>query len=133
MGDNKTFDIFEGLVLKEEDKKIVKRVNGISDIIFHIIKKRMDLNLTQRDLAVKTGIKQPMIARIETLKTIPRLDTLMIIASELGLELKTVDKEDDMKTINIDLNINITISNEIQSYIIDDRYTQLNLGGYYAI
>lgn len=133
MSDNKTFDIFEGLVLKEEDKKIVKRVNGISDIIFHIIKKRMDLNLTQRDLAVRTGIKQPMIARIETLKTIPRLDTLMIIASELGLELKTVDKVDDMKTINIDLNINITISNEIQSYIIDDRYTQLNLGGYYAI
>ena len=93
MSNNKKFDIFEGIVLKEEDKKIVKRVDNISDIIFHIIKKRMDLNLTQRDLAVKTGIKQPMIARIETLKTIPRLDTLMIIANELGLELKTVDKK----------------------------------------
>lgn len=134
MNDNKTFDIFEGLELKEKDKELVKRVEGISDIIFCIIKRRIDLGLSQRDLAVKTGIKQPMIARIETLKTIPRLDTLILIVNELGLELKTVDKKDDMKTIDINLNINITVSDQFQPYIITNQFdNMIDQGGYYAI
>lgn len=44
--------------------------------------------MSQRDLAKKTGIKQPMIARIENFDTIPRLDTLVKISRALELKIE---------------------------------------------
>ena len=43
--------------------------------------------MSQRDLAIKTGIKQPMIARIENGDSVPRIDTLIRIANELNLKI----------------------------------------------
>ncbi len=46
-----------------------------------------DFGLTQQELADLTGIKQPELARLETGKQLPRLDTLAIIADRAGYEL----------------------------------------------
>ena len=43
--------------------------------------------MSQRELAKKTCIKQPMIARIEKLESIPRLDTLIKILDALDLNI----------------------------------------------
>ena len=58
-----------------------------ADIISAIIHQRNELGLSQRDLAAICDIPQSSVARIESLKTMPRLDTLLKILSKLGLTL----------------------------------------------
>ena len=86
------FNLFEGTVVEKENKAFVSSITMISNIIFEIIKKRHELNITQRDLAVMTGIKQPMIARIERLSVMPRLDTLVTLLSALDINLTCDNK-----------------------------------------
>nr|WP_276537500.1 helix-turn-helix transcriptional regulator [Bacillus infantis] len=45
-------------------------------------------NITQKELADMSGIKQPAISRMMTMDAIPRLDTLMKILFALEIELK---------------------------------------------
>ena len=59
----------------------------VNEIIVQLISRRLDLKLSQRDLSEKTGIKQPMIARIEKFESVPRLDTIVRIATSLGLTI----------------------------------------------
>lgn len=62
----------------------------------HIIKKitslRTEKGLTQHDLAKITGIKQPVIARMEKGTTNPRLDTVIKIVDALEHELTLIEK-----------------------------------------
>lgn len=84
---NNNFDLFEDLNLTEDERKVFDSRRETSTIIAKIIKRRMDLKMSQRDLAIKTGIKQPMIARIENGDSVPRIDTLIRIANELNLKI----------------------------------------------
>jgi len=59
--------------------QMAKLVNGL-------LKRRIELNLTQRELAKKAGITQAQIARLETSYSVPSLETVMKVA--LALELK---------------------------------------------
>lgn len=62
-----------------------------------IVKKITDLRtkkgLSQHDLAKITGIKQPIISRMEKGITNPRLDTVIKIVDALEHELTLVKKE----------------------------------------
>ncbi len=64
-----------------------------------LIKIRRQLNLTQRELAEKAGIKQPQLARIESGKQSPRLETIAAIAESVGysveIRLVPMDREND--------------------------------------
>lgn len=57
-----------------------------------IIAIRRKLALSQRELAEKAGIKQPQLARIESGKQSPRLETIAAIAASVGyaVEIKLV-------------------------------------------
>ena len=88
-----SFNLFEGLKLTDKEKAMTERTNMISNIIFEIVKQRNEKNLSQRDIEKITGIKQPMIARIETLKSIPRLDTLVSLCQAVGIKLSIVHTE----------------------------------------
>ena len=85
--ENKNFDLFENIDLTNEDKELFKYSNMVNEIIVQLISRRLDLKLSQRDLSEKTGIKQPMIARIEKFESVPRLDTVVRIATSLGLTI----------------------------------------------
>ena len=85
--ENKKFDLFENIDLTNEDKELFKYSNMVNEIIVQLISRRLDLKLSQRDLSEKTGIKQPMIARIEKFESVPRLDTIVRIATALGLKM----------------------------------------------
>ena len=52
-----------------------------------IIAARMELNLTQKDLAKKTGIRQSNISRIENGNSSPTIATLQQLASGMGKTL----------------------------------------------
>lgn len=54
----------------------------------HIIALRKASGLNQRDFAHRVGIKQPQLARIESGKQIPKLETLMKLAAGAGYTLE---------------------------------------------
>lgn len=70
-------------VSQEEREQITFQV----ELIGKIIEAREAKGLSQRDLAELSGIKQPAIARMESMKTIPKIDTLFKILSPLGYTL----------------------------------------------
>lgn len=59
----------------------------VSRIIVELIEKRVELGYSQRDLAAICGIKQSAIARMESIKTIPRLDTVIRVAGAMGITI----------------------------------------------
>ena len=61
-----------------------------SEIIDRLIERRQLLNLTQKQLADAAGLAQSGVARLESKKTVPQLDTLMKIAIALGCDLQLV-------------------------------------------
>jgi predicted transcriptional regulator len=60
-------------------------------IIGAIIEAREKAELTQQQLAEKSGVKQPMISRIEKMKNDPQLSTIMQLLYPLGKTLEIVD------------------------------------------
>ena len=65
----------------------MEEIEELSSIITAIIKQRNDLGISQRELAALCGIPQSSVARIESYKTIPKLNTLLKITQSLGLRL----------------------------------------------
>ena len=53
-----------------------------------VIAARLACNMTQKELAEKTGIQQSNISRIENGSASPTIDTLARIAAGLGKQLK---------------------------------------------
>lgn len=53
-----------------------------------VIAARLESNMTQAELAEKTGIRQSNISRIESGTSSPTVDTLARIAAGLGKKLK---------------------------------------------
>lgn len=56
-------------------------------IVSAMIRQRHSLNLSQRDLAEMCGLPQSSVARIESGKSSPNLNTLLKIFDKLGLTL----------------------------------------------
>lgn len=76
----------ESRVTPEERERIIFEV----ELIGKMIKAREEKGLSQRDLAKLCGVKQPAIARIESMKSIPQLDTLLKVLIPLGYTLQIV-------------------------------------------
>jgi len=53
-----------------------------------LIKLRLELNLTQEELAKRAGVPQSVIARLESGRHLPSLRSLEKIARKLGLQVK---------------------------------------------
>jgi DNA-binding XRE family transcriptional regulator len=59
-------------------------------LIGKLIEAREEKGLSQRDLAEISGVKQPAIARLESMRSTPQIDTLFKILSPLGYTLSIV-------------------------------------------
>ena len=68
-------------------KKNIEKPEELAVTVGAIIEKRTGPGISQRDLADMCGIPQSFVARIETFKTIPKIDTLLKIMQPLGLKL----------------------------------------------
>ena len=64
-------------------KILIEKVNSIEE--------RVKKGLTQQQLADKCGMKQSAIARMESIESIPRLDTIIRVATalEMTMDLQT--------------------------------------------
>lgn len=68
-------------------KRDIEEIEAIASIIGAVINQRKLLGISQRELASLCGIPQSSVARIESYKTTPNLDTLLKIMHPLGLHL----------------------------------------------
>lgn len=64
------------------------------DIIKATIEARKSNKLTQRELSKKSGIKQPVIARIEKCVNSPQTSTLIKLLYPMGYTLRVVPLEE---------------------------------------
>ena len=70
-----------------DGKRDIEELENLASIVSAMIEKRNELGLSQRELASLCGIPQSSVARIESFKTIPNLDTVLKIMQPLGLKL----------------------------------------------
>ena len=63
------------------------------ELIGKVIEARKEKGLSQRDLAELSGVKQPAIARLESMQATPKIDTLLKILQPLGYTLTVVPIE----------------------------------------
>ena len=68
-------------------KSDIGEASELAALVTQIIQQRNALGLTQRELAARSGLPQSSIARIETMKTIPNIETIIKILKPLGLQL----------------------------------------------
>ncbi len=81
--------MFENIKSKSEESKLsIEASEKAIAIINKIVKARESLGLTQRELAKKCGIQQPALARIETFKVVPQINTLIKIAQAVGVNIE---------------------------------------------
>ncbi len=59
-------------------------------IIDQLIEQRHNKGMTQKDLAKAASLTQSVIARLESKKATPQLDTLLKVAAALGCNLEVV-------------------------------------------
>ena len=73
--------------LSEEEIKVLE---AKAKLLGEIIDARKDLKLTQKNLEALSGVKQPMIAKIENGNVNPSLDTLLRLLVSMGKTIKVV-------------------------------------------
>lgn len=84
--------------LKDEtkvDKAQLAQIEFEVQLIGKLIEAREKKGLSQRELSKLSGVKQPAIARLESLKSTPQIDTLFKILSPLGYKLDIVPISED--------------------------------------
>lgn len=82
----KSWDDFETIIKSMNTEEDFNRIKIGSDFSAKLIKARLNMNLTQSELACRAGLKQSAIARIENQGSLPRLDTVYKIADALNSE-----------------------------------------------
>ena len=71
-----------------------EKSNLRAPIIEEFITARKERGISQKQLEQLSGVKQQLIARVETGETNPQLETLLKILAPLGLTLAVVPTED---------------------------------------
>ena len=74
--------------ISEEERRNMEEIEEVADIVSSIIRRRQELGISQRMLAERCGLPQSSVARIETLKTTPKLDTLVKLMQAINLKLQ---------------------------------------------
>ena len=80
-------------VIEQEDPELRAEIEFEKNLIVKMVEIRESQNVSQRDLAEVSGLKQPAIARIEQMKNSPRVDTLIRLLVPLGYTLAIVPLE----------------------------------------
>ena len=64
-------------------------------LIGKMIEAREKKGISQRKLAELSGVKQPAIARLESMKATPQIDTILKLLVPLGYTLKIVPLQEE--------------------------------------
>jgi len=83
-------DVEKELFTAEEIRESKLRVA----IIGELIKARNEKNISQRELEQLSGVRQPVISRMEAGETSPQLDTILRVLAPLGKTLYVGDLQE---------------------------------------
>lgn len=94
-----TFTTFNDLINDDTilDNAQRAQIDFEVELIGKLIEAREKKGLSQRDLAEISGLKQPAIARLESLRSTPQIDTLFKVLSPLGYKLDIVPINNTVK------------------------------------
>lgn len=70
-----------------EAKNDIDDAADMAAFVASLIERRNELGMSQRQLASLCGLPQSSIARMETMKTVPNMDTVLKVIKPLGLQL----------------------------------------------
>ena len=86
----KTWDDYKNHVksIDAESRQSMEEIEEIAAIVSSMIERRTALGISQRTLAQRCGLPQSSVARIESFKTTPKIDTLVKLMQPLGLKLQ---------------------------------------------
>lgn len=84
-------DVQEKLFTPEELRESDLRVA----VMLELIKARQEKCISQKKLEQLSGVSQPVIARMESGKTSPQLDTVLKVLASLGKTLAVVPLEQE--------------------------------------
>jgi DNA-binding XRE family transcriptional regulator len=89
---NKMIDTFSDYINDEARVSPAERarINFEVSLIGKMIEARKEQGLSQRELADMSGVKQPAIARLESMKATPQIDTLFRVLHPLGYTIEIV-------------------------------------------
>jgi len=92
MSNGKVIDTFSDYINDETRVSPAERerINFEIALIGKMIEAREEKGLSQRELAELSGIKQPAIARLESMKATPQIDTLFKVLHPLGYTMEIV-------------------------------------------
>ena len=82
-------EFMESILTPDEIAESKLRVS----IIGELIKARQEMGISQKKLEELSGVKQPVIARMEKGSTSPQLDTILKVLAPLGKTLAVVPLE----------------------------------------
>jgi len=85
-----TLKDLENKMIEKMGHEEVGMLNIKADLAIKLQQARTAQNLTQAELATRSGLKQSAIARLETQGTAPRIDTVYKVAQALGMEITLV-------------------------------------------
>lgn len=67
----------------------------VTNLIDEIKSARIQMGISQKQLEILSGVKQPVIARLENGNTIPNLNTVVKLLSALGKTIYITDSSPD--------------------------------------
>lgn len=85
----KKIDLYDNHKQNYIDKKNIARNMRVS-LINDFINARKEKNISQKELEILSGVKQPVIARLEAGNVSPQVDTLLKLLEAVGKTLAVV-------------------------------------------
>lgn len=85
---NRTKNLHHVKSIDVQSRKSMEEMEEIAAIVSAMIERRTTLGISQRMLADRCGLPQSSVARIESFKTTPKIDTLLKLMQPLGLKLQ---------------------------------------------
>ncbi len=76
--------------IDEDNRHQMEAIEMMTEVVNAMVHRRNELGLTQKQLAELCDMPQSSVARIETFKTSPTLETLMKLMDKLHLRLSLV-------------------------------------------
>jgi predicted transcriptional regulator len=102
----KNWDEFDQIVKSSMSEEEYERHILISKISADLIRFRLEQNMTQTDLAEKSGLKQSATARLESEEVLPKLSTLLKLTKALDANINLNPNQESIIKIESNKMIN---------------------------
>lgn len=85
----KTWENYKAFVKNDnaEDAQEIALMETLASLLAECVHVREEKGLSQSDLAEIAGVKQSAISRMESMKSVPQVDTMLRILQPLGYKL----------------------------------------------